>query len=116
MARVLSSKLALQCYLNKHSIRLKNMNIEDYILALAAKKLANEASEEELLKLDELLQQYPNIRENIKLMTEWWHRYTEQSTGATSYFRFQKILEQIKNNNQPVQHNETLWAGPLKKK
>jgi hypothetical protein len=74
------------------------MHIEDRILALAARKLANGASEDELNELDELLQRRPDIQNRINLITEWWHRDTGQNTDAKTYPRFQKILEQIKNN------------------
>ena len=76
------------------------MNIEDYILVLVAKKLANEALEDELIELNELLQQHPDIGNNTKLITEWWQSDTEQSDNANSYFRFQKILEQIKDRSK----------------
>lgn len=92
------------------------MHIEDHILALVTKKLANEASEEELHELNELLQQHPDIHDRVKLMTEWWHSDTGQSIEANSYFRFQNIMERIKSNNPPVQSKETLWVGPSKKK
>ena len=72
------------------------MNIEDHILALVTKKLSNGASEEELRELDALLQQHPDIYEKVNLMTEWWHSDTGKSIEANSYFRFQKILEKIK--------------------
>lgn len=73
-----------------------DMNIDDHILALVAKKLANEASEEELRKLDELLHQHPNIHYRVKLMAEWWLCSDDQSAETNDYSSFQKILNQIK--------------------
>jgi putative ABC transport system permease protein len=72
------------------------MNIEDHILALVTKKLANEASEDELHELSKLLQQYPDINNNIKIMTEWWHDDAGQNTDEQSYLCFQKIMARIK--------------------
>jgi len=74
------------------------MNIEDHIFALVAKKLANEASDDELYELSRLLPQYPNVRNNIKLITEWWDRDDEKRVETNSILRFQNILEQLKNN------------------
>ena len=75
-----------------------NMNVEDHILALVAKKLANGASEEELRELDELLHQHPAIHEKIKLLAEWWHSNNGQSIEAESSLRLQKIMERIRGN------------------
>ncbi|MBV8389303.1 MAG: hypothetical protein JO080_05845 [Mucilaginibacter sp.] len=72
------------------------MNIQDHILILVTKKLASEASNDELLELDELLQQYPDIYDNVRLITEWWHKDIDQNTDANSYSRFQKVIGKIK--------------------
>ena len=72
------------------------MNIEDHILALVAKKLANEASEEEIKELDELLRQHPDIHYRVKLIAEWWLSNNEQGAETNDYTRFQKILNQIR--------------------
>ena len=72
------------------------MDIEDHIFALLTKKLANEASEKELNELDELLQQYPDIHNKIKLITEWWYSDTGRDADTNSYLRFGKILKKIK--------------------
>ena len=74
------------------------MNIDVHIFALVAKKLANEASDDELYELNRLLPQYPNVRNNIKLITEWWDRDDEKRVETNSILRFQNILEQLKNN------------------
>lgn len=42
------------------------MNMEDHIFNLATKKLSDEASEQDLRELDNLLQQYPDISLKIK--------------------------------------------------
>ena len=91
------------------------MNIEDHILALVTKKLANAASEEELHELDELLRQHPDIHDKIKLMTEWWQSNNEQNIEANGYFRFQKIMERIKANDVSVENNKELRSESEKK-
>ena len=74
------------------------MNIEDHIFALVTKKLANEASDDELHELNRLLPQYPDVHNNIKLITEWWEGNDDKSVETNHILRFQNILEQIKNN------------------
>jgi len=91
------------------------MNIEDHILALVTKKLSNGASEEELRELDALLQQHPDIYEKVNLMTEWWHSDTGKSIEANSYFRFQKILEKIKDSDPEIGSNDIRQVKLLKK-
>ena len=48
------------------------MSIEDQIWELVAKKLAKEASKEELRQLDTLLWENPRFYHILKLMFEWW--------------------------------------------
>src|SRR3569832_654849 len=92
------------------------MNIEDHILALVAKKLANGASEEELKELDTLLQQHPDVHNMVKLMAEWWQSDTEESIEANSYFRFQKVMERIKANDPSLKRSETLQMSLAKQR
>jgi putative ABC transport system permease protein len=76
------------------------MDIEDHILNLVTKKLANEASEKNLDELNELLQQNPEIHDAVKLIFEWWHNDQEQKTEYNSYSLFKKVLEQIKGGDR----------------
>ncbi|BAU52315.1 hypothetical protein MgSA37_00470 [Mucilaginibacter gotjawali] len=55
------------------------MDVEDIAWKLAAKKMANEASAEELRKLDELLRLHPDMKEKAALLFEWW----DSGTGRT---------------------------------
>jgi putative ABC transport system permease protein len=75
------------------------MNTEDHIWNLVTKKLANEASEEELDELNELLKQNPGIHSKVKLISEWWHDDREQKTATNDYLLFQIVLERIEDNN-----------------
>jgi putative ABC transport system permease protein len=61
--------------------------------------LANEASEEELDELNELLKQNPDIHSKVKTISEWWHDDREQKTATNDYLLFQIVLERIEDNN-----------------
>ncbi|HEY8780074.1 MAG TPA: hypothetical protein VIM16_00520 [Mucilaginibacter sp.] len=74
------------------------MNLEYRIWKLATKKLAGEASEDELRELNELLEQNPDIYNTIKLVSEWWRTDTEQKDENNSHFLFKKVLARIKGN------------------
>jgi hypothetical protein len=79
------------------------MDIEDHIFALVTKKLIDEASEQHLQELDELLRQHPDIHARVRLLDEWWQD-SEKSTEANSRTRFKKILERIKANQAKLGH------------
>ena len=48
------------------------MNAEDHVWELATKKLAGEASEEELRELDFLLIENPELKTSLMLIFNWW--------------------------------------------
>jgi putative ABC transport system permease protein len=75
------------------------MNTDDHIWNLVTKKLANEASDGELIELTELLNQNPSIRNTVLLLSEWWHTDREQETGPNDYLLFQIVLGRIEDNN-----------------
>jgi putative ABC transport system permease protein len=72
------------------------MNTEDHVWNLATKKLANEASEEELRELNTLLQENPALNNTVKLMFNWWDNDEKQKVENNSHFLFKKIQEHIK--------------------
>ena len=72
------------------------MSIENRIWDLASKKLADEASEQELHELDELLQQHPAISRKIQQLFNWWFYDEEQNAVNRSEHIFNKIKEKIK--------------------
>jgi putative ABC transport system permease protein len=82
------------------------MNMEDHIFNLATKKLSDEASEQELRELDNLLQQYPDISHNIKLLFNWWYYDEEQNNVDRSELLFSKIQEKIKQAEKNNLKNE----------
>jgi hypothetical protein len=82
------------------------MNMEDHILNLATKKLSDEASEQELQELDNLLQQYPDISLNIKQLFNWWYYDEEQNNIDRSELLFSKIQEKIKQAEKNNLKNE----------
>jgi putative ABC transport system permease protein len=72
------------------------MNIEDHVWELATKKLANEASEEELRELDFLLAENPHLKASLTELFTWWDNEPE-NVEDNSHLRFQKILKSIKS-------------------
>jgi len=82
------------------------MNIKDHILNLVTKKLSDEASEQELQELDNLLQQYPDISLKIKQLFNWWYDDEEQNNIDRSELLFSKIQEKIKQAEKNNQKNE----------
>jgi len=76
------------------------MTIEDHIWNLTTKKLSNEASEQELLELDSLLQQYPDINRDIEQLFNWWYYDEERNPIDRGEFLFNKIQERIKQAEQ----------------
>ncbi|MGF7042228.1 hypothetical protein [Mucilaginibacter lappiensis] len=77
--------------------------MEDHIFNLATKKLSDEASEQDLRELDNLLLQYPDISLKIKQLFNWWYYDEEQNNIDRSQLLFSKIQEKIKQaekNNQ----------------
>jgi putative ABC transport system permease protein len=78
------------------------MQNQDLIWELIAKKLAGEASPEELKQLDELLQQYPNASYPMELLTNMW-KQEEPDTTAEAEAAFSKHLDkwaQLKSDRQ----------------
>ena len=82
------------------------MNMEDHIFNLATKKLSDEASEQELRELDNLLQQYPDISLKIKQLFNWWYYDEEQNNMNRSQLLFSKIQEKIKQAEKNNLKNE----------
>ena len=71
-----------------------NMDPEDEMWEHLANKLANEATEDELRKLDELLKQNPGMHSRGKQVSEWWQDGQGQEQNDDRLF--EKILKRIK--------------------
>lgn len=71
------------------------MNIEDHVWSLAAKKMANEASEDELQELDMLLMKNPHLKTAVMLMYDWWED-EPQDNETNNYLLFERIMKKIK--------------------
>jgi putative ABC transport system permease protein len=80
--------------------------MEDHIFNLATKKLSDEASEQDLRELDNLLQQYPDISLKIKQLFNWWYYDEEQNNIDRSELLFSKIQEKIKQAEKNNQRKE----------
>ena len=72
------------------------MSIEYRIWALVAKRLAGEATLEELQELDELLKKYPGTNWQIKIIADWWLEDIKEEIGHRKGHLFEKIKEKIK--------------------
>ncbi|MBB6130733.1 hypothetical protein HDF22_004878 [Mucilaginibacter lappiensis] len=68
----------------------------DYIWTLVSKKLANEASENELIELNNLLTQHPDIRKAVNLFFEWWNLSNREVDLNESRNAFSKIKKKLK--------------------
>lgn len=75
------------------------MNVEDQIWELVTKKLAKEASKEELRRLDTLLWENPKFYHILKLMFEWWDDGGVLSglEDEENYRLFVKLMTSIKD-------------------
>jgi putative ABC transport system permease protein len=80
------------------------MSTEDHIWALVAKRLANEATEEELQELDKLLKQYADIDKRVKIMADWWDEGNEEETAQRGVLLFERIKGKInaKENERTI--------------
>jgi len=68
--------------------------MEDHIWMLVTKKMANEATGEELDELDSLLKQNPIAHNSLKLLFDWWDTDDEPAEDNT-HLQFKKILARI---------------------
>jgi hypothetical protein len=75
------------------------MSIDDQIWELVAKKLAKEASKEELRRLDTLLWENPKFYHILKLMFEWWDDggVLSELEDEENYRLFAKVMTSIKD-------------------
>jgi len=73
------------------------MKSEDKIWQLVLNKLAGEATEKQLLQLDQLLRHTPEMEHRVKQFTEWWH-HDNGAADSTNLRLFEKIKEQINKN------------------
>ena len=71
------------------------MQIDDEIWKLVGKKLMNEASEEDLRKLDDLLKQQPEMQSVLPVIFEWWKINNAADESDNSAQLFNKIKARI---------------------
>ncbi len=68
--------------------------MNDHIWMLVTRKLANEASEEELAELDNAVKQNPHFHNSLKLLFDWWDG-GEQQQEEDSKRQFNNLLKRI---------------------
>lgn len=88
------------------------MNVEDHVWELATKKLAGEASEEELRELDFLLIENPELKTSLMLIFNWWQD-EQPNTDANSYLLFEQILKKIKPEEGVAAQNTPKRPPPI---
>jgi putative ABC transport system permease protein len=80
------------------------MNLDDHVWNLASKKLANEASENELRELNALLAGNPELHSQLKLMSKWWDDGEEKPKNDSSvlFGRIQAKIKDLEGTNLPA--------------
>jgi hypothetical protein len=71
------------------------MRTEDRIWALVARRLADEATVEELHELDELLKKYSGIDWQVKIIADWWQEGIQEDIDRREGVLFEKIKEML---------------------
>ena len=72
------------------------MRTEDHIWALVARRLADEATLEELQELDKLLKKYHGPDWQIQIIADWWQEDIQEEIASRGANLFEKIKEKIK--------------------
>jgi putative ABC transport system permease protein len=94
------------------------MQNQDLIWELIAKKLAGEASPEELKQLDELLQQHPNASYPLELLSQMWKQEAPDTTAEAEQ-AFSNHLDrwaQLKADRQYEQQKNEQATAPDRRK
>jgi len=82
------------------------MNSKDHIWALVAKRLANEATVEELQELGELLKKHSDTDWQVKVIADWWQEDIQEEIAHRGALIFEKIKEK-ENQPNPVKHRRS---------
>lgn len=76
------------------------MNLERHVWILIGKKLAGEATDAEIVELNELAHANPAVRFYFDVMSEWWH-IAEQKGQKEASLAFNKHIELMLNEKSP---------------
>jgi len=82
-----------------------NRNPESRLWILMAKKLAAEASQDELIELEGLVQKIPNAYYVIEILTLWW-QLSEKSGKEQAEQAVTDLLSQLEKENEKFHPNK----------
>jgi hypothetical protein len=82
-----------------------NRNSENRLWLLLAKKMACEATQDELIELETLMQKNPNAHCVIEILSLWW-RFAEESGIEEADKAVMNLLQQIETENKISQPNK----------
>ena len=74
-------------------------NLESRLWTLMAKKLAGEASQDELIELEGLVQKIPDAHYIIEILTLWW-QLSEKSGQEQAEKAVADLLAQLEKENE----------------
>jgi hypothetical protein len=99
------------CFLNgifldeKHAMEPINRNLESRLWILMARKLAAEASQDELIELEGLVQKIPNAYYIIEILTLWW-QLSEKSGKELAEQAVTDLLSRLEKENEKFYPNK----------
>jgi hypothetical protein len=82
-----------------------NHNSENRLWLLLARKMADEATQDELIELEALVQKNPNAHYAIEILSLWW-RFAEESGIEEADKAVMNLLQQIEKENKISQTNK----------
>jgi hypothetical protein len=89
----------------KHPMDPINRNLESRLWILMAKKLSGEASQDELIELEGLVQKTPNAHYVIEILTLWW-QLSEKSGKEQAEQAVADLLSQLEKENEMFRPNK----------
>ena len=82
-----------------------NRNLERRLWILMAKKLIGDASQDELIELEGLVQKTPNAHYVIEIMTLWW-QLSEKSGKEQAEQAVADLLSRLERENEMFRPNK----------
>ena len=82
-----------------------NRNLESRLWTLMAKKLTGEASQDELIELEGLVQKTPDAHYIIEILTLWW-QLSERSGKEQAEQAVADLLSQLEKENEMFRPNK----------
>lgn len=82
-----------------------NRNLESRLWKLMAKKLAGEASQDELIELEGLIQTTPNAHYVLEILILWW-QLSERSGKEQAEKAVADLLSRLEKENEMIRPNK----------